>query len=87
MAGMSNDSGAYQLQCAILAVLWVGLPATTAEQSQRSHALPKWVTQELLSRSCVRLGHNLLAEVLRNLDLLRLAVFVAHGFLLDHGGV
>ena len=63
-------------------VLYVGLPATTAEQSKGRMLLP----QELLSRTCVRLGHNPLAEVVRDFGLLRLAVFVAQGFFLGQGG-
>ena len=41
MVGISNDSGAYQLQCAILAVPQVWLLATMAEQSKGRTLLPR----------------------------------------------
>ena len=55
MDGSGNEGGAYQLQSAILAVLWVGLLATMAEQIKGCMILPN-VAQELLSKACVRAG-------------------------------
>ena len=52
MAGISNDSAAYQLQYAILAVPSVGLLATMAEPSKVRMFLPSRCRQELLSRTC-----------------------------------
>ena len=76
IARISNDSGAHQLQCAILAVIQAGLLATMAEQSKG----------RTLSRTCVRQGHNPLKEVVRDFGLLGSGVFVAHRFSLGQGG-
>ena len=67
--------------CVTVVVLWVGVACDNGGAKHRSHALAKWITQELLSRICVRFGHKPLteAEVVRDVGLLRLAVFVLSG--------
>ena len=78
MAGTSNDSGAYQLQFAILAVPWVGLLATVAERSKGSCQAGN--TGNVVQDLCTIRTHSS-RRGRSDFGLLRLAVFVAHGFL------
>ena len=61
---------AVHVSCSVRSRLFLeqGLLATMAEQRLRLNASDKLVTREPLSRICVRLGHNPLTEVVRDLS-------------------
>lgn len=74
------------VSCSVRSWLSLRVASDNGRAKQRSHDLAKWVTQEQLSRTCVRSGHNPLTELVRDFGLNWLAVFVARGFLLGQGG-